>query len=40
MKKLFKSIPNILLQQRALQAKMDFWDETKNELVAEWQARV
>ena len=27
----------LLLQQRALQAKIDFWEETKNELVAEWQ---
>jgi hypothetical protein len=30
-------MPHALLQQRALQAKIDFWEETKNELVAEWQ---
>ena len=28
------------VQQRILEDKMQFWEETKNELVAEWQASV
>jgi hypothetical protein len=40
MKNYFKAVTvtDVLLQQRSLQAKMVFWEETKNELVAEWQA--